>query len=69
MCFAHPLGNKALLAGLGTNPIMRDAVNAFDSQQLETQASERMIRISDRYRLALMMGSMLILRLAVRSKC
>ena len=69
MCVAHPLGDKPLLPGLGNHSEMRNAVNVFDSQQLEIQTSKRMMRIGDGYRLALMMGSMRMLRSPAQTFC
>ena len=62
--FTHPLWNESLLTGLGGNPIMGYAADAFNSQNVDALTGEGMIRIRNRYRFTLEMGSMRMLCLA-----
>jgi hypothetical protein len=66
------LWNEPLLATLGHDPKMANAGKRLGPAHENGLASEGMIGIADDdrcWRLTLMMGSMLILRLADRSKC
>jgi len=65
------LRNESLLTTLGHDPKMANASNRLDPENENRLACEGMIRITNHdgfCRLTLMMGSMLILRLADRPR-